>query len=447
MSNEPPYDSELIDCFRHFLNLWAEKSDQSMLAMAEVIAPDVTAIGTGRHEFIYSRDEALDLFKREQQFPQVLAYKLLNITTRQTSTTGIVSGDIEVSVPVEKNSHLIYVRQTAVFEKVKTKWVLIHWHMSVPLTRQANDETFRIEALKVKNQELEQLVARCTVLLQRKAEELEQSTQRLKATQEQLMQKEKMASLGELTAGIAHEIQNPLNFVHNFSEVCTELLEELADEQQKAERDSDLETELLTDVRENLHKIVHHSQRASSIVRSMLEHSRASVGESHPTDLNALVDEYLRLAYHGLRAKDKSFNCQLTTHFDAHLGLVEAIPQDLGRVLLNLYSNAFYAVQQRQQQSSSSYKPQLQVSTSRAEGTVEIRVSDNGMGIPESVKQKIFQPFFTTKPTGEGTGLGLSLSYDIITKGHGGSLTVTSQEGEGTEFRICLPDSLVHVDG
>ena len=296
----------------------------------------------------------------------------------------------------------------------------------------------RIEA---QNAELERLVTERTAALTQQAEELRYTLTELKTTQAQLIQAEKMASLGELTAGIAHEIQNPLNFVNNFSEVSSELLQELEEEQQKPTRDPALESELLADLKQNLQKITHHGQRASSIVRGMLEHSRASNGERHPTDLNALCDEYLRLAYHGLRAKDKTFNATLTTDFDASLAPVEVVSQDIGRVLLNLLTNAFYAVQQRQKLQEPGYQPTVSVSTKRGEAGIEIRVRDNGMGIPEEVKQKIFQPFFTTKPTGEGTGLGLSLSYDIITKGHGGTLRVESQEGYCTEFIVTLPVS------
>ncbi|MFD2572915.1 ATP-binding protein [Spirosoma soli] len=293
-----------------------------------------------------------------------------------------------------------------------------------------------IEARKA---ELEELVAERTALITHQKEELEQALAELKATQSQLIQSEKMASLGELTAGIAHEIQNPLNFVNNFSEVSIELLDELAQEQAKPARDPDLEAELLTDLKQNLEKISHHGGRASSIVRGMLQHSRASSGQREPTDLNALADEYLRLAYHGLRAKDKTFNAKLNTDFDVSLGQVSLVPQDMGRVLLNLFTNAFYAVQQRQKQSPPDYQPTVSVQTSCESGQVRIVVSDNGTGIPNEVKEKVFQPFFTTKPTGQGTGLGLSLAYDIVTKGHNGSLAVESTEGQGTTFIIQLP--------
>jgi two-component system NtrC family sensor kinase len=274
---------------------------------------------------------------------------------------------------------------------------------------------------------------------QRANAQLLRQQQELKATQAQLIQKEKMASLGELTAGIAHEIQNPLNFVNNFSEVSAELVEELEEEQQRPARDAALETELLGGLKQNLVKITEHGKRAANIVRGMLEHSRASTGERAPVDINPLCDEYLRLAYQGLRAKDKTFNATLETDFAPALPLVEGVGADLGRVLLNLFSNAFYAVQKRQQAGEAGYVPHVAVSTRGVGKGVEIRVSDNGTGMPDDIKAKIFQPFFTTKPTGEGTGLGLSLSYDIVTQGHGGTLTVESEPGQGTTFTLTLP--------
>ena len=287
---------------------------------------------------------------------------------------------------------------------------------------------------------------RANALLHRQRDEIHQQRTKaenalteLRATQTQLVQKEKMASLGELTAGIAHEIQNPLNFVNNFSEVSAELVTELEEEQLKPDRDTDLEADLLGDLKQNLQKITLHGSRASAIVRGMLEHSRSSTGEKRPTDLNLLADEYFKIAYHGLRAKDKDFNAALMMDFEANFGLIEVVPQEIGRVLLNLYNNAFYAVKEKQTTAPPDYQPTVTVSTTQRNGQTEIRVHDNGTGIPESVKAKIFQPFFATKPTGEGTGLGLSHSYDIITKGHGGSLTVESVEGEGTTFVIHLP--------
>jgi signal transduction histidine kinase len=262
----------------------------------------------------------------------------------------------------------------------------------------------------------------------------------LKETQAQLIQKEKMASLGELTAGIAHEIQNPLNFVNNFSDLNTELIYEMEEEINKG--DVAEAKAIAKDIKDNNEKITYHGKRADAIVKGMLQHSRTSTGKKEPIDINALADEYLRLSYHGLRAKDKSFNAKLETSFDESLGKVGVLPQDLGRVLLNLFNNAFYAVSEKKKQVNGTFEPTVSVSTKKVNDKVEIIVKDNGSGIPQKVLDKIYQPFFTTKPTGEGTGLGLSLSYDIITKGHSGTITVESKEGEGSKFVIILPKPL-----
>jgi two-component system, NtrC family, sensor kinase len=264
---------------------------------------------------------------------------------------------------------------------------------------------------------------------------IEKAYGELKATQAQLVQSEKMASLGELTAGIAHEIQNPLNFVNNFSETNTELLKEAEAEFKSGNPDDGFS--ILHDIKENNTKINHHGRRADSIVKGMLEHSRTNRGEKQSTDINTLVDEYLRLSYHGFRAKDKSFNATIETNFDERIVKVNIIPQDIGRVLLNLFNNAFYIVSEKKKQFGEGYEPKVEVSSKRQSDRIEITVKDNGNGIPPEAINKIFQPFFTTKPTGQGTGLGLSLSYDIV-KAHGGELKVNSKEGEGAEFTVQL---------
>ena len=265
---------------------------------------------------------------------------------------------------------------------------------------------------------------------------IEKAYDELKSTQAQLIQQEKMASLGELTAGIAHEIQNPLNFVNNFSEISNELIEEMKNELAKGNHED--AKAIVDDVKQNLEKINHHGKRADAIVKGMLQHSRSSSGKKEPTDINALTNEYLRLAYHGLRAKDKTFDATMKTDFDVSIGNINIIPQDIGRVVLNLINNAFYTVDEKKKQIGSGYEPTVSVSTKKNNGKVEIRVGDNGNGIPPKVLDKIFQPFFTTKPTGQGTGLGLSLSYDIV-KAIGGEIKVNTKESEGTEFTITLP--------
>ena len=339
------------------------------------------------------------------------------------------------------------------------------------IKREAQKDKFKAEKEKQKSeQEKKDAVARRTRNLQyvaigamlllgvflcygyiiknRDKKKIEKAYADLQSAQSQLVQSEKMASLGELTAGIAHEIQNPLNFVNNFSEVNSELIGELVDEVDKG---NTAEVKLLAaDIRENSDKIKHHGKRADAIVKGMLQHSSSGSGKKEPTDINALADEYLRLAYHGLRAKDSSFNATMKTDFDPSIGNISIVPQDIGRVILNLISNAFYACTERSRStapqppkvgfSDPDYRhvPTVWVSTKRETDKVIISVRDNGPGIPAEIRDKIFQPFFTTKPTGQGTGLGLSLSYDIV-KAHGGELKVETTEGEGSGFIITLP--------
>lgn len=266
---------------------------------------------------------------------------------------------------------------------------------------------------------------------------LENTISQLKSAQAQLIQSEKMASLGELTAGIAHEIKNPLNFINNFSELNKELISEMKEEMNRQNYE---EAKLIADdITSNEEKINHHGKRADAIVKGMLLHSRSSTGIKEPTDINALCDEYLRLSYHGLRAKDKSFNTTIESDFDPNIKDVNIISQDVGRVVLNLLTNAFYAVHEKRNEHVAGYQPIVSISTKKQDNKVIIKVSDNGNGIDQKDLDKIFIPFFTTKPTGEGTGLGLSLSFDIITKGHGGKLTVDTKAGIGTTFTIVLP--------
>lgn len=310
---------------------------------------------------------------------------------------------------------------------------------------------YRSRKLVLEKKELEEGIAQRTVALSEANKELSEQreeiiTQRdrlsetvddLKKTQTQLIQAEKMASLGELTAGIAHEIQNPLNFVNNFSEVSAELMDELGDELDKG--DISEAKAIAADVKQNLEKIKHHGKRADFIVKGMLQHSSTSTGERQSSDINLLAEEFLKLSYQGLRAKDKSFNAEIVTNFDKGLPKVNVVQQDIGRVLLNLFNNAFYAVNEKAKTAGEDYKPLVEVATTHAGNTISITVRDNAMGIPDKIKDKIMQPFFTTKPTGEGTGLGLSLSYDMVVKGHGGTIQVNSKEGEGSEFIIQLP--------
>lgn len=308
-----------------------------------------------------------------------------------------------------------------------------------PITIYQKNQVLKAENERTKERELQHAKA-----IEVAYTELATTHENLKDTQAQLLHSEKMASLGELMAGIAHEIQNPLNFVNNFSEVTNELVKEIKEERARpeAERDPGLEDEILEDIESNLEKITKHGKRAGAIVKGMLQHSRSGKGSKEASDINVLADEYLRLSYHGLRAKDSSFNSDFEMDFDTNLPLIPMVGQDIGRVLLNLFNNAFYAVNEQKNEAGESYKPLVTVKTSKMELAnnkhgIQIKVSDNGKGIPKAIVEKVFQPFFTTKPTGQGTGLGLSLSYDII-KAHNGEIQVESIEGEGTIFTITL---------
>jgi two-component system, NtrC family, sensor kinase len=308
---------------------------------------------------------------------------------------------------------------------------------NLEISHKAEEAKKETDAVRLRNKELNELNNE----IREQKEKLETTLADLKSTQAQLIQAEKMASLGELTAGIAHEIQNPLNFVNNFSEINAELIDEMQTEIANGNME-DVKA-IAGDIKENQEKITHHGKRADAIVKGMLQHSRSSSGVNEPTDINALADEYLRLAYHGLRAKDKSFNATMKTDYDASIGNINIIPQDMGRVILNLITNAFYVVNEKALSAvvtptAAKYEPTVSVSTKQVGDKVEIKVADNGNGIPQKIFDKIFQPFFTTKPTGQGTGLGLSLSYDIV-KAHGGELKVVTKEGEGSEFIIQLP--------
>lgn len=362
-----------------------------------------------------------------QQQPEFEPFKFYFWAHLPLVAVGLVVNIVALIIPDTYDAYEIYFVIPVLLAFV---WIQARWNNS-------KKQRQEIMIANARNAELDNLVAKRTAELTQQKNELQHTVELLKATQAQLIQQEKLASLGELTAGIAHEIQNPLNFVNNFSEVSMELIDEMNEEFGKG--DVEEAKAIASDIKQNLEKIIHHGKRADGIVKSMLQHSRASNGVKEPTDINALADEYLRLGYHGLRAKDKSFNADMATHFDPNLPQASILSQDVGRVLLNLFTNAFYATQQKQKQGIEGYKPMVEVSTSTENGFVVIKVKDNGTGIPDDVKDKILQPFFTTKPTGEGTGLGLSLSYDIIVKAHGGSLDIDTKENEYSEFTIRIP--------
>jgi signal transduction histidine kinase len=411
----------------------------------EVFAQRVMAIGTAVEEKYTSLDGLRELIRMQQEQSLGLELKFTRAEIYRDYPTGeniaIIVEDIYLEIKIDIDTTGFGMRASAILEFQNDKWKMIHWHVSKPDNVQSATDTYGIEEWKQKADALEKLVAERTADLVLRNDELKTAITELKSTQAQLIQSEKMASLGELTAGIAHEIQNPLNFVNNFSEVNVELISELVEEVDKGNT-TEVKS-IAKDIKDNEEKINHHGKRADAIVKGMLQHSRSSSGQKELTDINALADEYLRLAYHGLRAKDKSFNATLKTAYDESIGNINIIPQDIGRVILNLITNAFYAVTERKNLpgfknlEGLQYEPTVSVSTKKLNDKVEIHVTDNGNGIAKNILDKIFQPFFTTKPTGQGTGLGLSLAYDIV-KAHGGELKVETRENEGSIFIIQL---------
>ena len=451
-----PEESELHIMLVHDA-FWQALADRDVDKRFSYCADFVTFIGSGLNEKAANREEYMAINKKGvDQYPQPFAMKLLWHRISLKADLAWVESEIEWTLTFEGREEKEMLRNTVVLRKITEKWLIVHVHGSIPDYRLAGQNYMTSADTSKRNIELEQQVYQRT-------KELNEALDHLKATQTQLIQSEKMASLGELTAGIAHEIQNPLNFVNNFSEVNKELLTEMTEEMERGNIDE--AKAIASDIIANEEKITHHGKRADAIVKGMLQHSSTSGGVKEPTDINALCDEYLRLAYHGLRAKNKSFNAEMKTDFDDTIGLVNVIPQDIGRVILNLITNAFYAVSNMPPLPPDSsapwppeggkiYVPTVSVSTRLLKSPrllsgvevsgdlgakrVEISIADNGPGIPKSAMDKIFQPFFTTKPTGQGTGLGLSLSYDIV-KAHGGELKVETKEGEGSVFTIQLP--------
>jgi signal transduction histidine kinase len=427
----------LLKTFYELVNAIVGQTTDPEATLRRIMSDDITGFGTGKHEVFNSYEEFIEKIYRvfNKQLPPEVKLHFFDVQYAMMDKVGIVHGTYEINYTIDGVENNYYGRRSTVFLWDNNCWRAIHLHVSEPSAHLAEGESWPEKALKAQNEELKKQV-------NLKTEELHNSLKDLQDTQQQLIQSAKMASLGELTAGIAHEIQNPLNFVNNFSEVSNELIDEMKAE--LATGNVQLANEIADDVKQNLEKILHHGKRADAIVKGMLQHSRSSSGQKELTDINALCDEYLRLAYHGLRAKDKNFNVRTETNFDPSLGKINVVPQELGRVILNLINNAFYAVNEKKKSSFAEaaqyeqYDPAVIISTSKNNGMMEIKVEDNGAGISQKVLNKIFQPFFTTKPSGQGTGLGLSLSYDIV-KTHGGELTVETKEGEGATFIINLP--------
>jgi len=420
----------LLETFQRLVSAILGQTADPETDLREIMSESIKGFGTGKHEIFHSYNEFKEkIFKVfGKQLPAGAKLHFINIQSEVLDAIGIVHATYEINYTLDGIENNYYGRRSTVFQWDNDRWHAIHLHVSEPSAHLVAGESLPVKALKAQNEELKKQVSIRT-------EELSKSLNDLKATQQQLIQSEKMASLGELTAGIAHEIQNPLNFVNNFSEVNEELIKELKNEAVKGNLEE--VKAIANDIEFNSEKISHHGKRADAIVKGMLQHSRSSSGQKEPTDINALANEYLRLAYHGLRAKDKSFNAMMKTDFDESIGKINVVPQEIGRVILNLITNAFYAVTEKKKQLGDGYEPTVSISTKKINGKVEIKVADNGNGIPQKMLDKIFQPFFTTKPTGQGTGLGLSLSYDIV-KAHGGGLKVETKEGEGSEFIVAL---------
>jgi signal transduction histidine kinase len=426
-------EQDLLNTYHLWIDSFLE--DATLIdQLDDLVSPDIMGYGTTAEErvfSIYKLKELCLLGHEQKQFLEDYSHTL-NIVKKQYSSndeSAVIVAEITVSYTYNALKVVLQLRITTVLFYEKDKWKIVHWHGSTPVETEEGD-TWHADEWKKENERLQQKVDEQTA-------ELKRTIEHLKATQAQLIQSEKMASLGELTAGIAHEIQNPLNFVNNFSEVSNELIDEMNEEFENGNIEE--AKAISEDIKQNLEKINHHGKRADAIVKGMLQHSRSSNGKRESTDINALFDEYLRLAYHGLRAKDKSFNATLITDFDKAIEKVSIVPQDIGRVILNLITNAFYVVDEKKKSGTENYEPTVTVSSKKRDSIIELKVMDNGNGIPETILNRIFEPFFTTKPTGKGTGLGLSMSYDIITKGHGGELEVKTEKGKGTEFIIKLP--------
>ncbi len=422
---------------------WESLAERDIEKRFSLCADIITFIGTGLNEKASNKEEYFEINRKgKEQFPHPFQVELLWNRLSVIDDIAWVENEVEWQMEVSDFKTKNLVRNTVILKKIDGIWLIIHVHGSIPDYTLYGQNYMTSEETVKKNRELEGMVYQRT-------KDLNESLEILRSTQALLIQSEKMASLGELTAGVAHEIQNPLNFVNNFSEINKELVEEMQAELKAGKIDDAIE--ISNDIKANEEKINHHGKRADAIVKGMLQHSRSTNNASkEPTDINKLADEYLRLAYHGLRAKDKSFNATMKTDYDETISNYNIIPQDIGRVILNLITNAFYATNEKAKSDFDNYEPIVTVTTKRLGfpfpqdaaqgdgGRVEIRVADNGPGIPKKILDKIFQPFFTTKPTGQGTGLGLSLSYDIV-KAHGGELKVETEEGKGAEFIIILP--------
>jgi signal transduction histidine kinase len=424
-------NGDIDNVLRIHESFWQALAERDLVKRFALCAETISFIGTGHDEFANNKEEYLALNKRAlEQYSGTINLifewqKPIIIDHCAWVETSMVWQQI-----INEKQYNEEIRSTTILQKTDNQWFIVHVHGSSPDYRLHSGEFMTNEKTISRNIELEKLVIERT-------EALQDTITSLKDAQETIIQAEKMASLGELTAGIAHEIQNPLNFVNNFSEVSLELIDEMSDEIKNNQTNAAFE--LASMVKDNLTKIHHHGHRAESIIKSMLQHARKSTGKKELTDINNLCDEYMRLSYHGLKAKYKNFKANFTTEFDPSIGKILVEPQDISRVILNMINNAFYAVNEKDSIADGTYNPLVSISTYKVGDDVFIKIKDNGNGIPSEIRNKIFQPFFTTKPSGRGTGLGLSMSYEIITKGHHGDIEVESEEGEGSTFIVRIP--------
>ena len=421
-----PADSEgaVQAAVHEILHDWVDSSPESIERFLGAVVPSFTGYGTGPGDYYSDAVELRAMVEREHagmSYPFSLAVPWMSVR-RLNPTAAVAVGEIAVTIEVEGETVVETPRFTFVLVLRGGRWMLAHFHFSVPDAMQHEGGTMD-DLLSERTRQLEAEVARRTADLE--------------AAQAQLVQQEKMASLGALTAGIAHEIKNPLNFVTNFAGLAREAVGDLR--AALAAADADEVEALLGDLALNTEKIEAHGRRADGIVRAMMAHARSGSGERRAVDVNALVEEYVAHAVHGKRARNPEFGVRVALDLDPEAGHVEAVPQEIGRVVVNLVDNALDAVRQRAASETGSYVPAVTVATRRLGDRVAVRVADNGPGVAEAVRARIFEPFFTTKPTGQGTGLGLSLSHDIVTQGHRGTLSVESEEGDGAAFVMTLP--------
>ena len=428
---QQPAHAEVIEAVRAFFEAWMAPGTSGADAAYDLVSDGFTGLGTGPGDRYTTREAVRDMFIEEKEAADWDAHEpnhrmeWLDVRLLRPDLA-VVEGQIRSTVAVGDETYSVDPRVSMVLDRGSGRWLLAHFHFSIADAVMEEGETL-VEGLTRRTHLLEREVAARTA-------ELEASLAELKAAQARLVQQEKMASLGALTAGIAHEIKNPLNFVTNFAGLSGELLDDLDGEPAPDERAA-----LRADLRANVEKIEHHGRRADAIVRAMMAHARGGTGERRSVDVNALVEEHVAHAGHAERVRYPSAEPPLALDLAPDVGVIEADPQGIGRVLVNLISNALDAVRQRAEQSVDGYEPAVTVSTRRADDGITIRVADNGLGMEEAVRVRVFEPFFTTKPPGEGVGLGLSLAHDVVVQGHGGALTVESVEGDGSTFVLRLP--------